>query len=203
MRKNLLIALLLCLGLLAGCGATETPETETAEPKVDSVESDSFYAKWQQEKEDSDGRDKYVNLITGKEEMMQEMSCGWIDDGTRAYLGLLSGKDLMDASYNEVLDVYNALGRQIGNSGYSVYDFFTTDATGNATADGFYNFLDTVAAVTEQKASWITDEGGYAFDFDAVGGDGAVAGMIGVSEELVKILLHAGSDAGFDIDFTD
>lgn len=160
----------------------------------------SAYNKWQQTKSGGNDRDMYSEIISGREEMDDEMSRGWIDDGTRSYLGLLSGKDLSTASYEKVLEIYQKLNKEIG-AGYNIYDFFTEDEDGNETTDGIYNFFDTVMAKQKEVGeNWVkvNKDGEYILDFGE-GGDKAVAEALGISEEIVQIILKAAEDAGFEI----
>lgn len=161
----------------------------------------SAYHKWEMAQAGGNERDMYEGVIKGKEEIEEEMSRGWLDDDTRAYLELLSGKDLSTAKYDELLSVYKELGKAVNNSGYSVYDFFTKNKDGDSTTNGIFNFFDAVKAEQEKLGEeWvkINKDGTYSFDF-GVNGDEAVAEALGISEELVQIILRAASDAGFDV----
>ena len=161
----------------------------------------SAYNKWQNAQSSGGERDMYEGVLSGKAEMDEEISRGWIDDGTRAYLELLSGQDLSTAPYEKVLEVYKQLNKEIGNSGYNVFDFFTQDENGNSTTEGIFNFFDAVMAKQKELGeNWITigKDGSYSFDF-GVNGDKAIAEAMGISEELVQIILRAARDAGFDI----
>ena len=161
----------------------------------------SAYNKWKQAQSGGNERDMYDSILSGKEEMDKEIASGWVDDSTRAYLELLSGQDLSTAPYEKVLDVYKQLNKEIGSSGFNVYDFFTKDKDGNSTTDGIYNFFDTILSKQKEVGeNWVTigKDGSYVFDF-GVNGDKAIADMLGISEELVQIILRAAQDAGFEI----
>lgn len=161
----------------------------------------SAYNEWKNAQSDGSERDMYEDILAGRKEMDEEMSRGWVDEGTRQYLELLSGKDLSKANYEEVLDVYKELNKAINGAGHSVYDFFTKDDDGNATTDGIFNFFDTVKAEQEKLGqNWVrvNEQGQYIFDFGD-GGDKAVADALGISEELVQIILRAARDAGFEV----
>lgn len=173
----------------------------------------SAYNEWKQAQSGGNQRNMYEGIIEGREEIEEELSRGWVDDGTREYLELLSGKDLSTASYEELLAIYKELGKAVNSSGYNVFDFFTTDKDGNATTEGVYNFFDAVRKEQEKiGAEWvtITEDGKYSFDFasaifeeDGITyyGDAAIAKMLGISEELVQIILRASEDAGFTVNF--
>lgn len=161
----------------------------------------SAYNKWQQAQSGSNERDMYEGVISGKKELEEELARGWLDEGSRSYLEMLSGQDLSTATYDKVMETYQKLNETINGAGYNVFDFFTTDDDGNSTTAGIYNFLDTVKAAQEQLGEeWVKmgEDGSYVFDF-GVNGDKAVADALGISEELVQIILRAAADAGFEV----
>lgn len=164
----------------------------------------SSYNKWQKAQAGPEERDMYEGIIAGKKEVDEELSRGWIDDGTREYLELMSGQDLSTANYEKLLEVYKSLKNTIGSSGYSIYDFFTKDDDDNATADGVYNFFDIVKSAFDETVAWVDGNGKYHLDFaNAIfgdeTGDAAIAKALGISEELVQIILRAASEAGFQV----
>ena len=172
----------------------------------------SAYNEWQRAQEAGQDRDPYENILTGREEIEGEMSRGWLDDAAVEYLELLSGKDLSTDGIDAQIAAYKELDKNIGNTKYSVWDFFTEDDDGNSTSDGVFNFFDTVKSVAGETAAWIDENGKYNFDFEGFEyngktGDAAIAEVLGTSEELVQILLRAAEDAGFVIniegDYTD
>ena len=163
----------------------------------------SAYNKWQDAQNAGSARDMYSSIISSKEEIEDELSRGWVDEGTRAYIELLSGQDLSTAPIEEVRAAYEELNQTISNTGYSVFDFFTVDDNGKETVDGVYNFFDTVMAKQKELGKeWVKigEDGNLVFDF-GVDGDQAVADALGISEELVQIILKAAEDAGFEVNF--
>ena len=174
---------------------------DTAELAAQYAGLTSAYYKWQQAQSVGNHRDMYEQILAGRKEMDEEMSRGWIDEGTRAYIELLSGKDLSAATYDEILDAYMKLSNAVNSSGYNVYDFFTQNEDGDATTDGIFNFLDAVKVAQEEVGkTWVKigKDGSYIFDFGKAG-DKAVADALGISEELVQIILRAAEDAGFEV----
>ena len=177
----------------------------------------SAYNAWQNAESAGNERDMYENILSGFETIEDELSRGWADDGTIKFLELMTGEtDLAGKSAKELKEVWNGLDDTIKNTSYSVKDFFTTDEDGNSTSKGVYNFLDavreleksdTVSSVLNKQFKDIegienlvtTDEDGniIEFDFSVVGGDEAIADALGISEELVQIMLRAADDAGF------
>ncbi len=174
----------------------------------------SAYNDWLAAEESGQERDMYENVIEGFENIGDEISRGWYDDGTIEFLEMLTGRtDLAGKSAKELKEIYNGLdksikyidkhGRVLEDTGYSVRDFFTVDDEGNATADGVYNFLDAIGKLEEEafggKDIVKRDKNGkpISFDFELAGGDEAIADALGVSKELVQIMKRAADDAGF------
>ena len=164
----------------------------------------SKYTAWQNAEDAGSNRDLYESIIEGRENIGDELSRGWADDGTIKYLELMTDRtDLAGKSAKELRGIFNSLDNEINSSGFSVNDWFTVDDEGNSTAKGFYNFLDTINAEAGKVGDAVTKhkDGSYTFDFSVAGGDEAIAEALGVSEEIVHIMLQAGKDAGFEINF--
>lgn len=174
----------------------------------------SAYNDWLAAEEAGQERDMYENVIEGFENIGDEISRGWYDDGTVEFLEMLTGRtDLAGKSAKELKKIYDGLdksikyigkdGKVLEDTGYSVRDFFTVDDEGNSTADGVYNFLDAIGKLEEEafggKDIVKRDKNGkpIAFDFELAGGDEAIAEALGISEELVQIMKRAADDAGF------
>ena len=159
------------------------------------------YNDWLSAEEAGQERDMYENVIKGFETVDDEISRGWIDDGTIEFLELLSGRtDLAGKSGKELKKVYDSLDKSIGNAGYSVRDFFTVNEDGESTNTGVYNFLETIESLGgKYKDAIKQDDNGniIGFNFEVAGGDEAIAEALGVSEELVQIMVRAADDAGF------
>lgn len=164
----------------------------------------SKYAAWQNAEEAGNNRDMYEAIIEGRENIKDELSRGWADDGTVKYLEMMTDRtDLAGKSAKELRGIFNDLDNAVNSSGISINDWFTVDDEGNSTAKGFYNFLDTINAEAGAVGDAVTkhSDGSYTFDFEVAGGDEAIAEALGVSEEIVHIMLQAGKDAGFEINF--
>lgn len=185
----------------------------------------SAYNDWLAAEEAGQERDMYENVIEGFENIGDEISRGWYDDGTIEFLELLTGRtDLAGKSAKELKKIYDGLdksikyigedGKVLEDTGYSVRDFFTVDDEGNSTADGVYNFLDAIGKLEEEafggKDIVKRDKNGkpISFDFELAikrdkngnivkNGDEAIAEALGISEELVQIMKRAADDAGF------
>ena len=166
----------------------------------------SAYNQWLAAEEAGSERNMYENVISGFETVKDEISRGWIDDGTIAFLEMLTGKtDLAGKSGKELKDIYDSLDDKIKDTTYSVKDFFTVDENGNSTSKGVYNFLDAIGQLEEEVFGYKDvikrddEENIIGFDFELAGGDKAIADALGISEELVQIMVRAADDAGFVI----
>lgn len=163
----------------------------------------SAYNEWQMAEEAGNQRDMYESVIEGLEAVKDEISRGWVDDGTVEFLELLTGKDLSSGNLKEIESAYKSLGKTIENTSYSVKDFFTVNDDGESTSEGVYNFLDAVGQLEEEAFGGLDivkrDKDGniISFDFRIAGGDKAIADALGISEELVGIMVRAADDAGF------
>ena len=161
----------------------------------------SAYNDWLAAEEAGQERDMYENIIKGFETVDDEISRGWVDDGTIEFLELLTGRtDLAGKSGKQLKEVYDSLDKSIGNAGYSVRDFFTVNEDGESTNTGVYNFLETIESLGGKYKDTIKqDDNGniIGFNFEVAGGDEAIAEALGVSEELVQIMVRAADDAGF------
>jgi hypothetical protein len=161
----------------------------------------SAYNNWLNAEEAGQERDMYENVIKGFETVDDEISRGWIDDGTIEFLELLTGRtDLAGKSGKELKEIYDGLDKTIGNSGYSIRDFFTVNEDGESTNTGVYNFLETVESFEDKLGDVINRDGDgniIGFDFQVAGGDEVIAETLGISEELVQIMIRAADDAGF------
>ena len=164
----------------------------------------SAYNDWLSAEEAGQERDMYENIIKGFETVDDEISRGWMDDGAIEFLELLTGRtDLAGKSGKQLKEIYDGLGETIENTGYSIRDFFTVDEDGNSTNTGVYNFLDAIGQLEEEKFNGKDvvkrDKDGniIGFDFELAGGDEVIAEALGVSKELVQIMVRAADDAGF------
>ena len=185
----------------------------------------SAYNAWQSAESAGSERDMYEGIIEGFETVGDEIKRGWVDDGTIKFLELLTGKtDLASKSGKQLKEIYDGLddtikfknkdGKVIEDTGYGIDDFFTVDKDGNSTNTGVYNFLDAIGKLEEEAFGGLDvvkrdGEGNIiGFDFELVAkkdkngnviknGDQVVAEALGISEELVQIMVRASDDAGF------
>lgn len=161
----------------------------------------SAYNEWQKAQDAGQDRDQYESILSGRKDIEDEMSRGWLDDAAVEYLELLTGQELSTAGINAQIEAYKELNKTIDGTNYKVWDFFTQDEDGNATSKGVYNFFNTVKEASDGTAAYL-ENGKYhlnfeGFEYNGKVGDAAIAEMLGTSEELVQIILKAAEDAGF------
>ena len=160
----------------------------------------SAYQDWINAQNNGNERDMYDNIQSGYAKVTDLIERGWGgSDEVRTYVDLLSSADLSTASAEEVIDAYNRLGQTIGNSGYSILDFFTVDEDGNTTTDGIYNFFDTVNSVLGEEFAKINENGDYEFNFGEGGDLENVANALNMDVEAVQAILRAAEEAGFEV----
>lgn len=160
----------------------------------------SAYKEWQDAESAGSDRDMYESVLSGFESIEDEISRGWLDDASKEFIELLSFNGESFSSIDDYINRWNQLGQAIDGTTYSVRDFFTVNEDGESTNQGVYNFLDAVDQLNDERFKIERDENGIITSFDfGVNGDAAVAEALGVSEELVNIILRASEDAGFVI----
>ena len=175
------------------------------------------YQEWQRAESAGNQRDMYESVLSGFETVEDELERGWLDDSSVEFLRLIKGDkativngdetrkeiDIATASVEEFQQVWKDLDDTIEHTTYSVKDFFTTDEDGNSTSKGVYNFLDAIGQMEEEKfdgkdvVKRDKNNNVIGFDFQIVGGNEAIAEALGISEELVDIMVRAADDAGF------
>lgn len=156
----------------------------------------SKYNAWQNAESAGSDRDMYENVLKGFEEVDDELSRGWLDDASKAFIDMFSYDQLN--SIDDYTNRWKTLGNTIEGTTYSVKDFFTQDDDGNSTNDGVYNFLEAVDQLGQGNIK--RGENGEIISFDfGVNGEEAIAKTMGISKELVQIIERAAEDAGFVI----
>lgn len=156
----------------------------------------SKYNAWQNAESAGSDRDMYENVLKGFEEVDDEISRGWLDDASKAFIDMFSYDQLN--SIDDYTNRWKTLGNTIDGTTYSVKDFFTQNKDGESTNDGVYNFLEAVDQLGQGNIK--RGENGEIISFDfGVNGEDAIAKTMGISKELVQIIERAAEDAGFVI----
>lgn len=156
----------------------------------------SKYNAWQNAESAGSDRDMYENVLKGFEEVDDEISRGWLDDASKAFIDMFSYDQLN--SIDDYTNRWKTLGSTIDGTTYSVKDFFTQNKDGESTNDGVYNFLEAVDQLGQGNIK--RGENGEIISFDfGVNGEEAIAKTMGISKELVQIIERAAEDAGFVI----
>lgn len=156
----------------------------------------SKYNAWQNAESAGSDRDMYENVLKGFAEVDDEISRGWLDDASKAFIDMFSYDQLN--SIDDYTNRLKTLGNTIEGTTYSVKDFFTQNKDGESTNDGVYNFLEAVDQLGQGNIK--RGENGEIISFDfGVNGEEAIAKTMGISKELVQIIERAAEDAGFVI----
>lgn len=156
----------------------------------------SKYNAWQNAESAGSDRDMYENVLKGFEEVDDELSRGWLDDASKAFIDMFSYDQLN--SIDDYTNRWKTLGNTIDGTTYSIKDFFTQNKDGESTNDGVYNFLEAVDQLGQGNIK--RGENGEIISFDfGVNGEEAIAKTMGISKELVQIIERAAEDAGFVI----
>jgi len=162
----------------------------------------SEYNKWTQAQSSANDRDMYEAVTGGKESVGKLIEQGWAkSDDVTSYLKLLTGKEIDDLTAQQIKELYESLEENIDGTKFSIFDFFTTDKDGNVTSDGVANFFDAVKQKlegTELGKSVLQEDGIFNFLGDNMQN---VADELGISVELMEILLRAAQEAGAKVEF--
>lgn len=147
----------------------------------------------------TDEREGYENIGNEYDAIADLVARGWYgDEEVRAFVDLLTFKDVSTAGADEVLKRWNQLDDKIKGTKFTYKDFFTVDDSGNATSDGIFNMLD---ALDQLNDKWVTiDKNGvYSFDFDTE----EAAKALNVSVSWLNKMEQAAIDAGFAVNMND
>lgn len=174
----------------------------------------------------ANGNAGYDTIQSGYDTVKDLIDRGWGGaDEVRQYVQMFSKEDVSTWSVDQLIERFNELDDAINSTGYSYKDFFTVDEDGKTTSDGVFNFLDALKQEAKDKAkdynfsddminqlvsvekkySDVTHqmEDFYSFDFDAIGGDQAVADLMNMDISTLHKWLEAAETAGFDVVWTD
>lgn len=171
----------------------------------------------------ANGNAGYDTIQSGYDTVKDLIDRGWGGaDEVRQYVQMFTAEDVSTWSVEQLIERFNELDDAINSAGYSYKDFFTVDENGKTTSDGVFNFLDALKqeakdsgdysdavinqlVSVEKKYSEATGkmEDFYSFDFDAIGGDQAVADLMNMDISTLHKWLEAAEAAGFDVVWTD
>lgn len=174
----------------------------------------------------ANGNAGYDTIQSGYDTVKDLIDRGWGGaDEVRQYVQMFSKEDVSSWSVDKLIERFNELDDAINSAGYSYKDFFTVDEDGKTTSDGVFNFLDALKQQAKDKADdyHFSDamidqlvsvekrysdathqmEDFYSFDFDAIGGDQAVADLMDMDISTLHKWLEAAEAAGFDVVWTD
>lgn len=153
----------------------------------------SAYARWQAALANGEEGDMYDSIRSEYENAKELYDQGLLGTSEfESYLEMLTGKDLSNASYKEMDQEWQNLGKSIRNTGYSIKDFLAEGSI------GVENFLKAASKIPD---SGITEQDGiFNINVDDLS---KLAEQLGVGEDLIVALLQKARDYRLDIDFTD
>jgi len=154
------------------------------------------YKKWidaQNEPEDHEG---YEAVASGRKDVKAELDRGIMSKSTKAYIDLLSGEDLSGKSIDEYAAAWERLGETVGETGYTVHDFFTVNDEGKITRTGIDRFFESVKS--EFEGIYDEDTGLYDFSEDNLK---AIQEKWGMGIDAIQLMLEAASSAGYEVDW--
>lgn len=162
------------------------------------------------EKQPYSGREMYEFVISAFLEIDDELSRGWFDQDAQDFVRFIKGDNVpAGASAMDLADIYDGFDDALPYTKYSIRDFFTVTSSNESTNAGVYNFFEAIDQMEAKKFNGldvvkINQNGAVTgFNFSLAGGDAAIAKALGVSEEFVELMLHAATDAGFTVDFSE
>lgn len=154
------------------------------------------YQDWIDAQSGPEDYEGYESVATSREDIEDEISRGFIGNKARAYIDLLSGKDLDGKSIDDYADAWEKLDDKVTSTGYSVMDFFTINDDGDITATGIDRFMKSVKKDIE--GLYDSDTGAYKFTKENIE---AIQKEYEIGAEAIELLLEAAAAAGYEIDW--
>jgi len=145
----------------------------------------SAFYKWEQAQSMGEEGDMYDSITGGLENIKELYEKGLI--GTNKFksaLELMTGKDMSNASSNELLAAYE--------EAYPKMMKYFTDGQ-----DGCINFLSDLEGINKEWVK-LNDDGSWDINF-GIGNDKEIADALGISEEAVQAIMRKLVDYNFDI----
>ena len=159
------------------------------------------YQRWLNAQETPEDYEGYELVATSREDIEDEIDRGFISNATKEYIDLLSGEDLVGGTIDDYADAWARLDKKVGNTSYSIHDFFTVNDDGDITATGIdrffkglqQDFKGEVAKFNEKSGKWE-----YNFSQENLQ---KIQDEWGIGIEAIELLLEAAASAGYDIDW--
>lgn len=159
------------------------------------------YQKWIDAQSGPENYEGYENVAKGYETVSDEISRGFIGNSSKAYIDLLSGEDLSDATYSQYKKAFNKLDDLVGSTQYSILDFFTLDEDGNITDTGIDRFFEGMRQDFKGSVAKFNEETGkWEYDFSQENLE-KIQSEWGMGIDAIELMLEAAADAGYDIDW--
>ena len=152
----------------------------------------SAYNDWLTAKSGGNERQDYQSIGEAYDSMKETMDLGWYDDpALNAYLDLLLSAEQRTGDARED---FAKLKQTIGDTGYSLMDFWQFDENGKLKSTGLRNLLDTINQFDDSIVS-VGEDGAYSFNLTGENLQ-SVADYLGTSTEMVGLFLKALDDVG-------
>lgn len=143
----------------------------------------------------------YESVATSREDIQDEIDRGFIGNKSKAYIDLLSGKDLDGKSVDDYAEAWEKLDKKVTGAGYSINDFFTVNDDGDITATGIDRFFKSLKTDFKGSVAKFNDETKkWTYDFGAENLE-KIKEKYGIGIEAIELLLEAAASAGYDIDW--
>lgn len=158
---------------------------------------------WEDAQNTANSRDGYESIAKGRETIEEEMSRGWFGDDTKAYIDMFMYEDMAaaGATFDDYVAGWKKMQQEIGNTGFSMNDFFTLDDEGNVTSKGIDNFFEAVEKDFGEGYARIDEKtGDRIFDFS----DGKmeeIAKEWGMGTEAIQKILEGALESGYEVDW--
>lgn len=148
--------------------------------------------------------DNYASIAQFKEHVDDELSRGFLGNASKAYIDILSGYDLSNATVEEYLAEWDRINNQtVGQTGFTISDFFVLDDDGNIVREGIDNFFEGIQNDFNGSVAKFNEETQeYEYDFSEENLK-MIQDQWGLGIESIGQMLEAARAAGYDIKFSD
>lgn len=159
------------------------------------------YQRWIDAQNTPQNYEGYQAVATGREDVEDEISRGFISNATKEYIDLLSGEDLVGGTIDDYAEAWENLDKKVGSTSYSIHDFFTVNDDGDITATGIDRFFKGLQQDFEGSVAEFNDKTGkWEYDFSQENLQ-KIQDEWGMGIEAIELMLEAAVDAGYDVDW--
>lgn len=159
------------------------------------------YQRWIDAQNTPQNYEGYQAVATGREDVEDEISRGFISNATKEYIDLLSGEDLVGGTIDDYAEAWENLDKKVGSTSYSIHDFFTVNDDGDITATGIDRFFKGLQQDFKGSVAEFNDKSGkWEYDFSQENLQ-KIQDEWGIGIEAIELMLEAAVDAGYDVDW--